>query len=251
MTFRAGRRRDWRFASFALAGAAIIAAAVLGACASARLEIVLPDPRPSAADIVDPSTDSLEIIDHHRRSVVTGSIRFLPRDAEPVALGATVVYLRPKSAGADPLLPATGLVRIESTTSEFSPPPSIVRPRQRVTLENRGPLVHRLFTSQLENTVLALDPGERSESFRLPTRGTARFYCSLHADETFVVFVEDAPHVALISDTRAYEFAAVAPGRYTLAIWSERVSGPVREVYVDGYTRAHEPIWLVSTLIEP
>lgn len=248
--FRAGRGRFWRFASVGRPVAAIIAAATLGACASARPEVLLPAPRSSASAITDPSTDSLETIEHAPHSVVTGSVRFLPRGAAPVDLGATVVYLRAESRSTDSRPASRGTVRIVSATQRFAPPPTLVRPGQRVVLENRGGLMHRLFTAALRDTPLMVDPEGRSKPFSLGTRGAIRFYCSLHADETFVVFVEDAEHAALVSEGREYAFGPVAPGWYTLAIWSERLSGPVRMVYVDGYTRTHESIWLVAELIE-
>ena len=46
-----------------------------------------------------------------------------------------------------------------------------------------------------------------------------------------------------------YEFEPIEPGRYTLTIWSEFADGPVRDIYVDGYTRKTEPVWIDPDLV--
>ncbi|MDX1577780.1 MAG: hypothetical protein R3266_04820 [Gemmatimonadota bacterium] len=181
---------------------------------------------------------------------MSGEIRFIRAGTVP-ALGTVAVGLLPRSiAGSPERAEAHPTLRVVSTTAEFRPATRIARPGQPIVLENRGPLVHRIFSPRLDDRVLPLPPGERSESFSLDESGPARFYCSLHADERFVLMVVSAPWAAVASGTGEYRFGPLPAGRYTLWIWSERISGPVRDIVVDGYSRSFEPIWLDPALID-
>ncbi len=248
----AGRHRLWRFARSRGALYALGAAVASGACATARPEVPIPPPRTAATTAERPHADSVARPAKSPVSVVTGDIRFLGGGGSRAELGATVVYLQPRGgARSTSEEPATPL-RIITRSEAFAPPIQIAHPVQPIILENRGPVVHRLFSGDLgAERTFELPPGARSEPFRLRRRGAVRFYCSLHSDETFVIFSEEAVHVAIVSDAGEYRFGPVAPGRYTLAIWSERVSGPVRDVLVDGYSRRLEPIWLDPDRLRP
>jgi len=181
---------------------------------------------------------------------VWGDIRFAASGGPALDLGPAVVYLRPRK-GWSPGGDRASTARIVSQTPEFAPELTVVRPGQEIVFVNDGPLVHRLFSPDVRDLVLEIQPGSRSQRFSIRARGPARFFCSLHAAETFVVFAETATHVAVVSEDGRYRFTRVAAGRYTLGLWSERVAGPVRQVAVNGYTRTREPIWLFADLIEP
>lgn len=222
------------------------------ACASARPEVSIPGAQPAAKDIRLPDTESVEVppkLEPRTVSVVSGEIRFARSGGPAVDLGATVVYLRPRDRTAKKGAAST-TVRIASATEQFAPPLTVVRPGQNVVLVNNGPLVHHLFSPDLEET-FELAPEARSERFSIRGRGPTRFYCALHTEETFVIYSEDAEHVSVATGSQAFRFYRVPPGRYTLAIWSERVSGPIRDVYVDGLRGNREPIWLYANLIDP
>ncbi|MCG8469051.1 MAG: hypothetical protein MJB57_12745 [Gemmatimonadetes bacterium] len=225
-------------------------ACLASGCSSDRPEVSLPTARPPAAEVERPVTEPADSIATPRpTAMVSGDIRFARRGGPAVDIGETVVYLRRRGTAQGTRSSST--VRVTSETEEFAPPLTVARPRQGIVLANEGPLVHRIFTSELEDVAFELAPGARSDRFSVGGRGPVRFYCSLHSDETFVIYVEDAPHVAVLNDSLEFEFDGVEPGRYTLAIWSERVSGPIREVSVDGFTRLREPIWLFADLIDP
>lgn len=183
---------------------------------------------------------------------MTGGIRFLfpPGDLD---LGRVVVFLDPKGMALGAAEAASGAdasVRIVSDGPRFSPPLVGVPWKRSVVLVNEGPVNHRLFAAALgRERAFELAPGGRSGPFRLPPVGPIRFFCSLHADETFVVFAGRTPYVAVIEGRERFSFDPVAPGRYMLSIWSERVEGPVREVLVDGYSRRREDVWIDPRLV--
>jgi hypothetical protein len=74
--------------------------------------------------------------------------------------------------------------------------------------------------------------------------GSIRFYCSLHQDETWDVFVSPSPHFARLDRRGAYRIDNVPTGDYELSIWSAAVDGGVRTVHVGPGISALEPIWL-------
>lgn len=222
------------------------------ACASARPEVWIPGAQPAAKDIRVLDTGLVEVpppLEPRTVSVVSGEIRFARSGGPAVDLGATVVSLRPRDHTAKKG-DGSSTVRIASATEQFAPPLTVVRPGQNVVLVNNGPVVHQLFSPDIQET-FELAPEGRSERFSIRRRGPTRFYCALHTEETFVIYSEDAEHVSVATGSREFRFSRVLPGRYTLAIWSERVSGPIRDVYVDGLRGNREPIWLYANLIDP
>lgn len=247
----AGRRRVLRFAEPSRLAASILTCVTLAACAGARPTIELPAPRSAPVELESLGTAAVEPARPPApTSVVWGEVRFAARGGPALDLGPAVVYLRPRGRPT-PIDDEPSTVRIVSSSPEFAPPLMVVHPAQGIVFVNEGPLVHRLFSPDVQDASFELEPGGRSQRFWLRARGPTRFYCSLHAEEAFVVFVEDASNVAVVSEDGAYRFTGVAPGRYALEIWSERVAGRVRDVVVDGYTRTRQPIWLFANLIEP
>lgn len=248
------RRRVWRFATGSRPARAMLAGCLLlihvhVGCASARPGPTLPPLRSAAPEPAPaPATEILPGPEIRPFSAVTGDIRIL--GGARFDLGMAVVSLRPRDRPAS-TPDASGVVRVRSESRAFEPPLRVAWPRQPIELVNGGPLVHRLFTPRLPDRVFELAPGGRSERFVLVDRGPARFYCSLHAGETFLVLIEDAPWVAVLGSDGRYRFEPVPPGRYTLTLWSERVAGPIRQILVDGYSRIVEPIWLDPELIDP
>lgn len=185
---------------------------------------------------------------------VEGHVEILGSESTVAELGALVVVLEPlrKDAWQSPGPHGGGadIVRIESSSEAFDPPFSTVRGHQPVVFINSGPLKHQLFSTSLdERWSVDLDPGARSEPFGLPPQGPIRFFCSLHADESFVLYASDAEHIAVAGPTGEYRIESVRHGRYVLSIWSEIVEGPVREITVDGSFASREPIWLDPELI--
>ncbi|MDH3734815.1 MAG: hypothetical protein OEU54_14905, partial [Gemmatimonadota bacterium] len=162
-------------------------APLITACMSTRPEFTLPSPE--EAPVREPSLDvrRAEAVERSSASAVTGDVRFLESSEGAVELGAVVIYLVPRFAPA-----ATGVeappVVVMSSSTEFAPELAAVARDQPVVLANEGPVSHGLFTADLAGTRFDLPPGTRSSPVRLPPLGPLRFYCALHADETFVLY---------------------------------------------------------------
>jgi len=181
---------------------------------------------------------------------VTGDIRFLGSTGSDPDLGPVVVYLMPHSqthaaSGTDPHRPLV----ITSRHAAFDPALVAVRRGQRVVFANEGPLNHALFSADLPGARFEIPPGTRTRDITLPPVGPVRFYCSLHSEESFVVFASDTDYLALVEGNSPYSLGPLAAGTYTLSIFSERVSGPIRDIVVNGYSRAIEPVWIDPALV--
>ena len=218
------------------------------ACLSPRPEFL--PPRPSSA-IVEPSAVDVEpaaAIDLPSASAVAGDIRFVGGPSDDVDLGPVVVHLVPLSAGAA-ASPDLDPVPIRSGTPEFSPDLVAAARGQAVVFSNDGPLAHRLFSAEMGEARIDLPAGARSKPVRVPARGPVRFFCSLHSDETFLVYSSPADHVAVVRAGQSFAFQHVAPGRYRLEIWSDLVAGRVREFIADGYTHRTERVWIDTDIV--
>lgn len=220
----------------------------LDGCGGARPEIDVPAPSiPRSATLLDSPVAPVEV---RLSARVTGHVRLLDREEGDLDLGPIVVYLEPHDESARTTGPAADVVAIVTREPFFQQPLAAVPSNRLAMLVNEGPLNHRLFAADLGvERGFELPPGGRSPSFRLPPLGPIRFFCSLHAEETFIVFSRRASDMTVVETDQPYSLGPVEPGRYTLAIWSPRVEGPVREVIVDGYSRRVELIWIDPLLV--
>ena len=231
----------------------MLAALALSACGAARADVEPPRPRAALPAGPPALTTPAHAAGIEPVATVSGDIRFLspPGDLD---LGRVVVYLEPRGPALRPTRAASGVapIPVASEGETFAPPLVAVPWDRAVVLVNEGPVNHRLFATDLGATrSFELEPADRSAPFRLPPVGPIRFFCSLHASETFVVFSERTAHVAVVEGRERFSFGPVEPGRYVLSIWSERVQGPVREVLVDGYSHRIEPVWIDPRLVRP
>lgn len=218
------------------------------ACFGSRPEFL--PPRPSEA-IVDRPTVDVEpaaALGLPAASAITGDIRFIGGPSDDVDLGPVVVHLVPLSPGSSASSDLEPVV-IRSDTPEFSPGLGAAARGQPVVFSNDGPVAHGLFSAEMGNVRIDLPAGTRSAPVSVPARGPVRFFCALHADETFFVYSSPGEHVTVVRAGQRFAFHRVAPGRYRLEIWSELVAGPVREVVADGYTRSTEPVWIDTDIV--
>jgi len=242
-------RGVWRNARWGARVGILIAMPVMSACAGSRPDIALPAPRHSLEG-TPVAAEHVVVVESPPATRVTGEVRFLDSAENEPDLGAVVVYLvfngptRPvrRTNTRPPLI-------VTSRSTVFDPALAAVGGGQPVVFANEGPLSHTLFSADLPGARFELPPGTRTRGIDLPPRGPIRFFCSLHSDESFVVFAGNTEYIAVVEGRSPYSLGPVEAGSYTLSIWSELVSGPVRKVVVDGYSRAIEPIWIDPALV--
>jgi len=172
---------------------------------------------------------------------------------EPLAdLGPVVVYLGRARESAqrrsDPLVLADNAAGRESLGHDLV----VISQGEALRFASHSGVAHRLFAVRRGSRLEVAVP-ERGESapVTFDEPGSIRFYCSLHQDETWDVFVSPSPHFARLDRRGAYRIDNVPPGDYELSIWSAAVDGGVRNVHVGLGISSLEPILLDPAKIAP
>jgi hypothetical protein len=65
------------------------------------------------------------------------------------------------------------------------------------------------------------DPKPRAPGPRVSRAGAHRFYCSLHPEESFVLFASPSDHYVLPDGRRVHRIEALPAGAYRLSWWSD------------------------------
>jgi hypothetical protein len=123
---------------------------------------------------------------------------------------------------------------------------------QALRFASASGVAHRYFAVRgRERIEVAVPGGGQSRIVPMERAGWTRFYCSLHQDETWDVFVSPSPHFARLDRRGGYLIQDVPPGEYALAIRSAEAGGVVRRVHVGFRTSAVEPIRLDPSQLDP
>ena len=180
---------------------------------------------------------------------VEGEIRIRGRGESVEKLGPVVVYLRPHASAPQG---AGTLTLFDDRADERGQELVVITRGQSLRFVSRSGVAHRLFALRGEER---LDVGvpENGESRVVPMEraGWIRFYCSLHQDENWDVFVSPSPHFARLGLDGRYRIEHLPRGDYELSIWSAAIDGPVRLVTVGFWTSTLEPVWLDPAKLRP
>lgn len=242
-----------RFARIVRAAAGVTAVGAGWACVT-----TIPDPAPPAPRPPLRGAHGVEIrpagpVEVGLVGSVRGRILFLRDSAALPDLGTTVVLLQRRSSGAASERPSRSTtadtIRLVSRSPRFQPPFRAIRTGQPVLFVNEGPLKHRVFSTDVAGSTIEIEPESSAGPITLPPTGPIRFFCSLHPDETFIVFTARADHLALPDSAGGFHFPAVPSDRYTLSIWSEAVDGPVKEIVVSGAGTTETVVWIDPRLV--
>lgn len=190
--------------------------------------------------------DGLRRIDPFRalapHGAVSGQVH-VGRTENPSALGPAVVFLvsPEKVAPASPIV-RTIRVREGRPASSFA----VLGPGEAVRFASADPIHHRFFARSKSGEPIEISIPPKSTSRPLRPRAAERglrLYCQLHEDESFLLFISPSPHYAVVDARGRYTIADVPRGTWRLHVWSEPISGSVREIEVDG-RGGNETIWL-------
>jgi plastocyanin len=165
-------------------------------------------------------------------------------------LGPVVVYLenRHEAVSTD----AGTLTLDDDRDGRFGRDLVILTRGQALRFSSSSGIAHRLFAIRgPERVDVTVSESGESRIVPMEQTGWIRFYCSLHQDENWDVFVSPSPHFARLDRQGRYRIDNVPHGDYELSIWSAKVSGPVRPVRVGFWTSTHAPIWLDPAKIAP
>lgn len=149
------------------------------------------------------------------------------------SVGPVVVFLERLDAEPSDAEPAPATVA--QINARFEPSFLVVERGQPVEMPNRDAIYHNVFSFSRPNDFdLGLYPAGTSRTVVFEHPGVVKAYCSIHENMNATIFVAPGKHVALLGPDGAFEFSGVAPGRYRLATWCEKLPGTSREITVDG-----------------
>jgi len=177
-------------------------------------------------------------------STVRGSFNLEAQARAQLLATPVVVMLEPLVRGTLAPMPPR-VIRVTSSTDLFAPQFVVADTADTLVFVNGGSLKHEFFSPQIGMDV-SYPLGAKSEfwSFNFLGVGVRTFFCRLHHDETFSIYVSDTPFHAVPDQHGHYVIADVPEGGYRLRMWSAVAEGPIRSVQVDGEGQVIENIWL-------
>ena len=162
-------------------------------------------------------------------ATVAGRVTLLERDNKPSRdLGNTVVWL--EGAG-----PAAAPARLDVAIADkvYVPRVLIAHPGSPVRFANRDPFNHNVFSVSDSNTFdLGLFGRSEARQATLRSAGLVRIFCNVHPRMVAYALVTRSPHAALAGGDGSFRLEGVAPGRYRLHLWHERVPGDTAQEVV-------------------
>ena len=153
-------------------------------------------------------------------AVVAGRVTLLERSNRPSRdLGNTVVWLEGTASAVPP-----GRADVVISEKIYVPRVLVVPAGSTVRFPNRDPFSHNVFSSSDSNAFdLGLFARGETKEAVLRYPGLVRIFCNVHPRMVAYAIVTRSPHAALAGSDGSFRLAGVAPGRYRLRIWHERV----------------------------
>jgi plastocyanin len=153
-------------------------------------------------------------------AAVSGRVTLLERSNRPSRdLGNTVVWLEGTTPAVTP-----GRFDVVIAEKVYVPRVLVMPAGSTVRFPNRDPFSHNVFSSSDSN---AFDLGlfgrgeTRAATLRYP--GLVRIFCNVHPRMVAYAVVTGSALAALAGSDGSFRLEGVAPGRYRLHIWHERV----------------------------
>ena len=161
-----------------------------------------------------------------------GKLRLAVEGSKIADAGPVVAYLEPLDGGAPPPVPA-GVPKVNQKDARFSPQFLAIAAGQSVAMPNDDAIYHNVFSYSTPNEFdLGLYPAGESRKVTFRHAGVVRTYCSIHESMSGTIFVAPNAYFAVVRPTGEFEIRNVAPGRYRLTTWCERLPAAVREIQV-------------------
>jgi hypothetical protein len=180
---------------------------------------------------------------------IEGEVRIGSARASAARLGPVVVYLERENQP-EPAAEGT-LTLLDSGGDGVRHDLVVVRRGEALRFASQTGVAHRLFAIRGQERIdVTVSENEQSRRVSMDRVGWVRFYCSLHQDESWDVFVAPSAHYARVDAAGSYRIPNLPPGEYRLFIWSEAYDGAVRQVRVGLVGTRQEPIVLDPAKID-
>jgi hypothetical protein len=163
---------------------------------------------------------------------VRGQVRLAVEGTRIADVGPVVTYLEPMDGAPPPPTPP-GVPKVNQKDARFSPQFLAIAAGQSVAMPNDDSIFHNVFSYSAPNEFdLGLYPAGESRKVTFHHPGVVRTYCSIHESMNGTIFVAPTAYFAVVRPTGDFEIRDVAPGRYRLTTWCERLPAGVREIQV-------------------
>lgn len=163
---------------------------------------------------------------------VRGKLRLAVEGGRIGEAGPVVVYLEPLDGTPPPPVPAN-VPRVNQKDARFSPQFLAIAAGQSVAMPNDDAIYHNVFSYSTPNDFdLGLYPAGESRKVTFRHAGVVRTYCSIHESMSGTIFVAPNAYFAVARPNGEFEIRDVAPGRYRMTTWCERLPASEREIQV-------------------
>jgi plastocyanin len=149
------------------------------------------------------------------------------------AAGIVVSLRAPGLAVSPPAKP----VEMDQKKMQFLPHVLAVVKGTTVSFKNSDPVPHNVFSPEGKYNLGTWPTGE-TRDHRFDEPGVFTQLCRVHPEMEGFIVVLETPHFAVTDASGAYEIAGVAPGKYKLAAWSEKLKSVEQDVTVEAGTAA-------------
>ena len=156
-------------------------------------------------------------------AVVRGSLSFAAEGLAISDAGPIVAYLEPLSVETEARAPRRTATLLQKD-ARFRPGLLVISAGQSVEMPNQDAIYHNVFSYSKPNDFdLGLYPPAASRTVKFRHAGVVKVYCSIHESMTATLLVTPTPDFARVKSSGKFEIGDVAPGRYKLHLWSEKL----------------------------
>jgi plastocyanin len=138
----------------------------------------------------------------------------------------TVIYVKNAGLGV-----STATVKMDQKGLVFSPRVLPIQKGTTVEFINSDPVGHNVFTPDGDKYDLGTWPKGDSRKHKFETTGVFRQLCKVHDDMVAFIVVVDSKYFTVSEKTGDFKLPQLPPGKYTLAVWNEKLGA--KEVTVD------------------
>ena len=138
-------------------------------------------------------------------------------------------------------------VTLDNKNCAFMPHVQVATVGSDVLLKNSDPILHTVHARMGRETLFNVGlPRWRQVSKRFERPGVVRIDCDvLHTWMSAAIVIADTPYFAVSDNAGRFKIDGLAPGRYEMEVWHERLgSQSMRFIMGDGTSRFIEVVYL-------
>ena len=153
---------------------------------------------------------AVNVLDERGQPIDSVAVYAMPSERPPRAAGTAAFAAQPTAI-------------MDQANNAFVPHLLVVQTGTSVLFPNNDSVSHHVYSfSEAKTFELGLYKGDAYPPVRFETPGVVVLGCNIHDSMLGYIVVVDTPHFALTDDHGAATLHGLAPGEYTVEIWSPR-----------------------------